>query len=343
MRSLSGGGKCCKCNADGSCSSCICVKKESACVNCAPGSQRKCKNGGNRCRFTSLSTGTTETETAIASIKGGDFCPPCAKTTEREFQDVGVVGSVDGSQLLELSNDNIRITKDDDNVKSSDNAITKAAAVIPSVKCVSSPCCWDDESFFVEVSSAYEQVVCWKRNLFNVPYGAAGAEFVEELAALLKSFAEGGKLRSIAWKAMCVACHLLLQKPHSSGSSAVFSQHLRRRLAQWKVGNVADLLDESLCIQRHLPEGAGRRRSDSVLSDTTFSQLVFSGKIHAALRYISQDHAGGVLRLDDPVSAGSSETVRDTLLSKHPHPKDPHLMHCWRVHHNASTQLFLKN
>ena len=172
------------------------------------------------------------------------------------------------------------------------------------------------------IGGAYEQVIHWRRNLFNVPYGAAGADFIDEVSALLRGFADGNRLRAIAWKALCVACHVLLQKPHASCSSAAFSQHLSRRLLLWKAGKVSDLLEESMCIQTHLPDATERRQTVSSskpgLSDTLFSRLVFSGKINSAMRYISQDGAGGVLRIDDKISPASCQTVRDVLLSKHP-------------------------
>ena len=59
-------------------------------------------------------------------------------------------------------------------------------------------------------SCAYEKVVHWRRNLFNVPFGKAGGSFVDEIADLIKSFAEGTSLRNVAWKAVVVACQLLL-------------------------------------------------------------------------------------------------------------------------------------
>ena len=86
------------------------------------------------------------------------------------------------------------------------------------------------------IGGAYEQVIHWRRNLFNVPYGAAGADFIDEVSALLRGFADGNRLCAIAWKALCVACHVLLQQPHASCSLAAFSQHLSHRLLLWRAG-----------------------------------------------------------------------------------------------------------
>ena len=91
------------------------------------------------------------------------------------------------------------------------------------------------QNFCDAIESAYEKVVHWRRNVFNVPFGVHGAAaFVEELADIISGFAEGTSGRQIAWKEITVACHLLLQKPNASNSSPSFAEHLQRRLLLWK-------------------------------------------------------------------------------------------------------------
>ena len=125
-----------------------------------------------------------------------------------------------------------------------------------------------------------------------MPYGAIGADFVDayELATLISSFADCTKSQRISWKSVCVACHLLLQKPSATGSASSHGQHLQRRLYLWRSGCIPDLLEESMCIQRRLPagNGSGKSTTRASVSDTVFSKLVFDGKIHSALRYIAQ-------------------------------------------------------
>ena len=45
----------------------------------------------------------------------------------------------------------------------------------------------------------------------------------------------------------------------------------------------------------------------------------------AALRLISEDNNGGILSLDSYVLSDNSETVRESLLKKHP-PSSPHVL-----------------
>ena len=109
------------------------------------------------------------------------------------------------------------------------------------------------DGFSEVISMAYEHVVHWKWSLFNIPYGSVGAKFVDELAPSIQSFADAPQSQHIAWKAVSVASHLLLQKPALDGSNSVYSQHLNRRLALWQSSRIADLFEESVCIQRHIP------------------------------------------------------------------------------------------
>ena len=107
----------------------------------------------------------------------------------------------------------------------------------------------DVNRFNDAVQIAYEQVVLWRRNLFNIPYGSSGAKFVDELAALIHGFTGLLPSKRTSWKAVCVACHVLLQKPTSAGSNATYSQHLERRLGLWRSDRFPVLPEESACIQ----------------------------------------------------------------------------------------------
>ena len=160
--------------------------------------------------------------------------------------------------------------------------------------------------------------------MFIVPFGAAGATFAQELAALIQAFVNGNSpMSKVAWKAVVVACHVLLQKPHDSKLLGGHSDHLRRRLALWSSHRLSELMDEARCIQNHLQSYTGRSRErgqDSEVSDDVFSSLVFSGRVKSAIRYLSPNSSGGVLRMDDIIDGNSPKTVHDVLREKHPPP-----------------------
>ena len=85
------------------------------------------------------------------------------------------------------------------------------------------------------------------------------------------------------------------------------------------------LFAEGQSIQNRIPD-AGNKSSNGhsrEKSDITFSNLVFSGKIHSAIRYLSSEPSGGVLDMETVIDEQTGVTVRDALLQKHPQPVEP--------------------
>lgn len=77
----------------------------------------------------------------------------------------------------------------------------------------------DGETITQRINEAYSEIVHWRHNLFKVPSGKAGTQFVEELARLLTTYADGTPLENIAMKAVMTMPALLLQKPHPKSRS----------------------------------------------------------------------------------------------------------------------------
>ncbi len=73
----------------------------------------------------------------------------------------------------------------------------------------------DGASFSHTITSAYTEVIHWRRNLFHAPSGKAGISFVNTLASLFRAYGECSTLESIALRAAMVLAILLLQKPHA--------------------------------------------------------------------------------------------------------------------------------
>ena len=73
----------------------------------------------------------------------------------------------------------------------------------------------DGRSFCSRIDEVYEKIVHWRRNLFQVPRGKAGEDFVTELARLLDGYSAATAMECIALKAAMVLPSLLLQRPHA--------------------------------------------------------------------------------------------------------------------------------
>ena len=89
---------------------------------------------------------------------------------------------------------------------------------------------YDSTTILSTISSAYNEVVLWRRNIFPVPYGKAGNTFVSELSRLFRAYAEGSALECIALKAITVASIVLLQKPHRKSKPKEHTSCLERRM-----------------------------------------------------------------------------------------------------------------
>ncbi len=90
---------------------------------------------------------------------------------------------------------------------------------------------------FETVNNIYGQSTSWRRNLFKVPTGKAGQEFVEEVTKCLKHFNVGSPLEPVALKMVMIIFPLLLQKPSAKSKTKQHSEFLARRLDSWKQGS----------------------------------------------------------------------------------------------------------
>ena len=84
--------------------------------------------------------------------------------------------------------------------------------------------------FANELNNTYKKIIHWKRHLFILLSGAAGKNYIEEVAHLMKLWINDTPLREIALKAVHVIPALLLQKPSKSSKSKDHHAALERRL-----------------------------------------------------------------------------------------------------------------
>ena len=143
----------------------------------------------------------------------------------------------------------------------------------------------------------------WRRNIFLVPSGRSGNNFIIELSKLYQAFGDNSSLHSIAFTACSVMQVLLLQKPHAKSKSKEHSICLERRLALWRCGDIASLLKEGKCIQDHLTTSTNKVTRSSTVT-RHFDHLMSMGKVSAAVKLLSQSAKGDVLSLDTLVPCG---------------------------------------
>ena len=109
------------------------------------------------------------------------------------------------------------------------------------------------------IAECYEKIVFWKKNLFMLPNGSSGKNFIREITRLLNSFSENTPLRPICMKAIHIMPALLLQKPSKSSKAKEHANILERRLLMWHKGDISALFEEASTIQSRLNSPTGKR------------------------------------------------------------------------------------
>ena len=122
-------------------------------------------------------------------------------------------------------------------------------------------------------------------------------------------------MQPIALKAAIVLLAVGLQKPSQKSKDKDHQECLAKRLVLWKHGEIDKLLREGQMIQKRLDSNS--RRVDPPNAANVFENLVMSGQINSALRYLSKNDGGGELPLSDDVMA--------QLTEKHPSPQEARL------------------
>ena len=150
---------------------------------------------------------------------------------------------------------------------------------------------WSDkvsgDRFAAAILDAYGEVVKWKRNVFLIPSGKVGDHFVSETSRLLRAFGESTPLESVAFTAVMVMPHLLLQKPHSRSKVKDHVKCLERRSSLWQQGDIPALLLEGRTIQQKLPNTfSGDDHTERLAK--SFSKRIRKGSVKSALRMLSK-------------------------------------------------------
>ncbi|MCH2405735.1 MAG: hypothetical protein MK200_06040, partial [Nitrosopumilus sp.] len=170
------------------------------------------------------------------------------------------------------------------------------------------------ESFSLkdQIMSAYESVIKWRKNIFQIPKGNSGKLFVAEITNLIDAWCDNSNRREFAFYAIAVMPHLLLQKTYNRVKAKENKETLIRRLEMWKIGKIDELFREGEALQNRLPKIPKYDNSIAEIAKR-FKNLVVAGKINAALRLLDNNNnsvTGAVLPINDDTY---------TLLSeKHP-------------------------
>ena len=310
----------CRCNRTGTCKNCACVRAGQSCGKCLPGRLGKCLNQSAAAHpTTSLTSPTSPTSRTPSDVANPIVrVPPPASTlddhaaADRDREPHTPLAPIPPTHANFPTPDSDRRT---------DVAGTPALpAFIPMASPVFTWGDLDAETFTQRLNLAYSTVIHWRRNIFAIPTGNAGTAFVRELSRLFRAYATGSALESVALRAAMTMCVLLLQKPSRLSKSKDHVACLERRMGSWRAGDLDELLQEGLTIQHRLINSKRKPCSEIEKIRRVFVKEMSKGNTKAALRLLSKDNRGSVLRLSDIVSSpeGAHASVLDTLKAKHP-------------------------
>ena len=302
---------CCRCNGDGKCRNCSCVKEGKTCTTCLPSRRGRCLNkphpsapapANQPVHCPSARTQLTATVHASPSIDAS-VAPATPTLTSATNSIMASAGSTPVSTTGPIPSNTHYLHLPSPSVMADTNFRWGE---------------YDSSTFTATLSSAYAEVVQWRRNIFKVPLGRGGKQFVSEMGRLFRAYAESSALEPVALKAVTVLSVLTLQKPSAKPKIKQLGACLERRMALWSKGEVAALLEEGRCLQKRLPRGTARSPDRKLAR--MFANLMFRGKTSAALDLLVSRGSSGVLHVNDPTNNQdpTSPSVLDVLKSKHP-------------------------
>ena len=215
---------CCRRNGSGRCTGCVCARAKRQCSTCLPIRRGHCCNPENLALSTTTSISQVPEEIVTA-----------ASHSEREPNPDSSNVPIDTQQPLQNENNNsLHPSRSDDTI--GDTTHEQVTPQLPPFGqvCHNLDSLWGTctiQEFSDAIDDAYGQIVHWRPNLFMVPSGNSGKQFIENLTKLFTAYAQESSHESFAIKAAMTMPALLLQKPHSKSKTKDHITCLARRLS----------------------------------------------------------------------------------------------------------------
>ena len=185
---------CCRCNRTGSCKGCSCVNAGIPCTSCLPSRLGSCANNSS----SSSCVQRPSVESTLINAPPTTDLPTTADAVVRTT----IPGVSDTQQPPPLDERQVR--------SNTDTSILPLPSFTPADNQLSIGE-FDFDSSSQIINAAYEEIVHFIPNLFPVPSGSIGSQFVNIIAQLFQCFGDVARGEGIAIKTAMVATQLLLQ------------------------------------------------------------------------------------------------------------------------------------
>ena len=140
-------------------------------------------------------------------VRNGAFCINCLPGRLNNCRNASGSPSIPPS----LNNESGPVSTDVESLPSNSETAVPLNPPPPPVQCDFTWAKLDGKAFSQLMTNIYNEIVHWRRNVFLIPSGAAGKDFVSELARLLQAYADESSLECIGLKVCMVMQVLLLQ------------------------------------------------------------------------------------------------------------------------------------
>ena len=97
------------------------------------------------------------------------------------------------------------------------------------------------------ITDAYNEIITWRKNVFLVPYGKTGREFIDQVTLHINDWNSNSDQQHISLKAAFVLLAVALQKPSPKSKTKDNQEFLSKRLVLWKEGKSASCYAKVEC------------------------------------------------------------------------------------------------
>ena len=128
------------------------------------------------------------------------------------------------------------------------------------------------------ITDAYNEIATWRKNVFLVPYGKIGRNFIDQVTFHINDWNSGSDNQHISLKAAFVLLAVGLQKPSPKSKAKDHQDVLSKRLILWRQGEINKLSREGrITVQCRIGK---LKASEPPDRSKVFAKLVLEGQIN---------------------------------------------------------------
>uniref|UniRef100_A0A1X7UF79 Tesmin/TSO1-like CXC domain-containing protein n=1 Tax=Amphimedon queenslandica TaxID=400682 RepID=A0A1X7UF79_AMPQE len=296
--------RCCQCQKTGVCKSCSCVKEGRICTNCYPLRDNHCYNQPPASNSVLSSSSDEDLDTHVdVSHCDSDSVPSLSHSPQWS-----VTGA---STMMTPASDEVPLSQQE-----LDSLMIEAYG--PDALCTTTPNCNSDWR------SRWLSVTQLSGSHYSLPRGPIGRRYVSLLTDEIKFLAQ----KQHSSERLILFTSVMLQRDKMVKKAGDIKRIIDKRLFMWLREDFDVLVQGAIRCDRHFQLSTKNKHLSPDHITKVFTRLIFQGKVRAAMRWLSGESRGNMLRPDDFVKQRlddvcSTISVIDALKLKHPSPRLP--------------------